>query len=161
MAVTKIRKISSWILWAVAAISIAVFLLFYFGGQTENSQFAAKELNDPKYTNQLLFWAYTVFALAIVSLLGFGLFQFIMSLIESPKKALSGLSVIIVAGALLGISYAIGNATPLPNINTDSAVYNVPFWLKVTDMWLYSMYTLGVLCILATLSGSLMKFNRK
>jgi magnesium-transporting ATPase (P-type) len=70
MAVTKIRKISSWILWAVAAISIAVFLLFYFGGQTENSQFAAKELNDPKYTNQLLFWAYTVFALAIVSLLG-------------------------------------------------------------------------------------------
>ena len=157
MAVTKIRKISSWILWAVAAISIAVFALFYSGGVVDPNA----DKVEPVYTSQLLYWGYTILALSIFSLIGFGLFQFVTSLMTTPKKALSGLSVIVVFAALLGISYAMGNDTPLPGINTDSAQYNVPTWLKITDMWLYTMYTLGVLCILTTLGGSLFKIFNK
>ena len=157
MAVTKIRKISNWILWAVFAISIAIFALFYSGGVVDPNA----DKVEPVYTSQLLYWGYTVFAVAIVALLGFGLFQFVTSLIESPKKALAGLSVIVVFAALLGISYAMGNGTPLPGINTDSAQFNVPFWLKITDMWLYTVYTLGILCILTTLGGSLFKLIKK
>ena len=157
MAVTKIRRISSWTLWAVAAISIVVFGLFYLGGVVDPN---AKNL-EPVYTAQLLYWGYTVFALSIIALICFGVFQFITSLITTPKKALGGLSVIIVGAVLLGATYAMGDSTPLSGINADSAVYNVPFWLKVTDMWLYTMYVLGVLCILATLAGSLKNvFNK-
>ena len=161
MAVTKIRKISSWTLWAVTAISIVVFGLFFFGGQTENSPFLAKNLSDPKYTAHLLYWGYTVFALAIISLLGFAIFQFITSLMENPKKALSSISVIVVFGVLLGITYAMGSDTPLSGLNTDSEKFNIPTWLKITDMWLYSMYVLATLCILAVLGGSAMKFIKK
>ena len=161
MAVTKIRKISSWTLWAVAAISIVVFGLFFFGGQTENSPFAAKGYTDPKYTAELLYWGYTVLSLAVISLFGFAIFQFITSLMETPKKALAGLSVIVVFAVLLGITYAMGSDTPLSGLNADSEKFNIPMWLKVTDMWLYSMYTLGVLCILATLGGSIFKFMNK
>ena len=157
MAVTKIRKISSWILWAVAAISIVVFGLIFFGGVIDPSV----DKPEPVYTNQLLYWGYTILALSIFSLLGFGLFQFVTSLMTTPKKALNSLSVIVVFAALLGISYAMGNGTPLPGINTDSAKYNIPSWLKITDMWLYTMYTLGTLCILATLGGSLFKLFKK
>jgi len=161
MAVTKIRKISSWTLWAVTAISIAVFGLFYLGGQTENSSFIEKGYSDPKYTAELLYWGYTMLALAIIALFAFALFQFGTSLKENPKKALSSLSVIVVFGVLLGITYAMGNDTPLVGLNTDSEKYNIPMWLKVTDMWLYSIYVLAVLCILAVLSGSVMKFIKK
>jgi len=157
MAVTKIRKISSWILWAVAAISIVFFGLFYFGGVVDPSA----EKIEPVYTSQLLYWGYTIFGLAIAALICFGVFQFVLSMMSSPKKALASLSVIVVFLALLGVFYAMGNDTPLPNINTDSAQYNVPFWLKMTDMWLYTMYTLGVLCILTTLAGSLKGIIKK
>jgi uncharacterized membrane protein len=163
MAITKIRKISSWTLWIVAAISIAVLALFFFGGQGETMLAASSgdALNNPKFTSELLYWVYTMMALAILALLCFGLFQFVTSLMMNPKKALASLSVIVVFGVLLGATYAMGDGTPLSGINADSAEYNVPFWLKVTDMWLYTMYTLGVLCILATLAGSLKSiFNR-
>ena len=156
MAVTKIRKISSWTLWAVAAISIVVFGLFYFGGEIPD-----QKNFTPIYTAELLYWGYTMLSLAIIALFGFALFQFATSLKENPKKALSSLSVIVVFGILLGITYAMGNDTPLVGLNTDSEKYNTPMWLKVTDMWLYSMYVLAVLCILAVLSGSAMKFIKK
>jgi uncharacterized membrane protein len=113
------------------------------------------------YTSELLYWGYTVFALSIISLICFGVFQFITSLMTNPKKALGGLSVIVVFGVLLGITYTMGNGTPLPGINVDSAQFNVPGWLKITDMWLYTMYVLGTLCILASLGGTLMKFFNK
>ena len=162
MAVTKIRKISSWTLWAVTAVSLVVFGLFYLGGQTENSPFLARDItNDPKYTEQLLYWGYTLFGCAVVSLLGFAIFQFITSLMENPKKALSGVSVIVVFGVLLGITYAIGSEVPISGLNADSEKFNIPGWLKVTDMWLYSIYVLAVLCILAVVSGSALKFIKK
>ena len=156
MAVTKIRKISSWTLWGVVAISLIVFGLFYFGGEIPD-----QKNYTPIYTAELLYWGYTMLSLAIISLFGFAIFQFITSLIENPKKALMSLSVIVVFGVLFGITYAMGNATPLTGLNTDSEKFNTTTWLKVTDMWLYSMYTLGVLCILATLGGSVFKFINK
>jgi len=158
MAVTKIRKISSWILWVVAAISVAVFALFYFGGEAENSPYAAVQLSDPKYTDILIYWIYVTFALAIIALAGFGIFQLITSLMTTPKKTLGGLSVIIVFALILGFTYVMGNPTPLSGINTDSAQYNIPFWLKVTDMWLYSMYVLLIACVLAVAAGSVKRF---
>ena len=161
MAVTKIRKISSWTLWAVSAISVVVFGMFYLGGQTENSPFLEKNMSDPKYTAELLYWGYTMLALAIISLFAFALFQFATSLKENPKKALMGLSVIVVFGILLGITFAMGSDVPLVGLNADSEKFNIPSWLKITDMWLYSIYVLAVLCILAVLSGSIMKFIKK
>ena len=162
MAVTKIRKISSWILWAVMAMSVTVFAFFYFGGQGDSVLSASGDaLSNPKYTAELLYWGYNVFALAILALISFGILQFVTSLMTNPKAALASLSVIVVGAALLGITYAIGDPTPLPILNVDSAEYNVPFWLKVTDMWLYTMYILGVLCILSVLASSVMKVIKK
>ena len=157
MAVTKIRKISSWTLWAVAAISVVVFGMLYAGGSVDPN---ADKL-EPVYTTELLYWGYTVLALTIISLLGFALFQFVTSLIENPKKALSGISVIVVFGALLGIAYAMGSEVPLSGLNADSEKFNIPGWLKVTDMWIYTMYVMGTLCILTTLGGSIFKIFNK
>ena len=159
MAVTKIRKISGWILLALVAINIAVLALFFFGGLSENATPTWKEYN---FTSELLYWMYIIFALAIIALLAFGLFQFVTSLMTNPKTALASLSVLVVFAALLGITYSIGDPTPIASItNADIAKYNVPMWLKVSDMWIYSMYILLILCVVAVFATQLRKVFTK
>ena len=46
MAVTKIRKISSWTLLICSIISVVTLLMFYFGGVVDPSA----ELAEPVYT---------------------------------------------------------------------------------------------------------------
>ena len=161
MAITKIRKIANWILWAVSAVSIVVFALFYFGGETENSPWADKNMSDPKYLEPLIYWIYAMLAFSIIALLGFGIFSFFTALKDKPKAALASLGALVAFGALMLIAYAIGDATPLTNINADSQSYNTTFWLKFTDMWLYSMYIMMALCICGMIGGAILKILNK
>lgn len=65
-------------------------------------------------------------------------------------------SFVLLAVVLL-IGYAAGSEEAMTSLNADSARYNTPGWLKVTDMWLYTIYTLGTLVILATVWGAARK----
>lgn len=149
MAITKSRKISSWTLLLVSIISVVVLAIFYFGGVSNPGE----EVKDPTYTNLLLNWIYVLFALTIIATILFGIWQFLTQLKESPKSAISSLIAIVAFVALFLITYSIGNGTPLQLIGYDGE-FNVPFWLKVTDMWLYSSYVLTVLIIIAVIVGS-------
>jgi hypothetical protein len=153
MAVTRIRKISSWILIAISVISVAFLALFYFGGEGE----PYKDNPNPIYTGELLYWAYFLLAFGAFSLLVFGLLQFFNKLKASPKSALLTLAVFAAFAVLLVVAYSIGDPTPLLGINADSQAFNTPFWLQVTDMWLYAIYILLGLAIVAMLCGSVKK----
>ncbi|MDR1746212.1 MAG: hypothetical protein LBR49_02955 [Tannerella sp.] len=157
MAVTKIRKISSWTLWAVLALSVGALALFYFGGVVDPNA----EKKEPINTNILLYWVYIATLITVIALLIFGVFQFITSLKTKPKAALGSLVVLVLFAVLLGITYTIGNPAPLPNINVDSAHFNVPFWLKVSDMWIYTIYILLALCVIAMIASSVKKILNK
>ncbi|MDR1454129.1 MAG: hypothetical protein LBJ01_00610 [Tannerella sp.] len=157
MAVTKIRKLSSWTLWAVALISVVVLGFFYLGGVEDPNA----ELKAPIKTDWLLYWCYVVFAITIIALVILGLFQFASTVRAKPKSALASFGVLIVFAALLGLTYSMGDGTALPGINEDSAKFNVPFWLKVTDMWIYCMFILLAICILAMIGGTVLKVFRK
>ena len=147
MAVTKIRKISSWTLLAIIGISLVVLGFFFLGGVTPESNAEWKEYN---FTSHLLYWMYIVLVLAIVALFAFAIQQFVTSLLTNTKSALASLSVVVVFVALFGITFAIGDATPIASItNVDFAKYQVPFWLKLSDMWIYTMYIMLILCIVA------------
>ena len=159
MAVTRIRKISSWTMLAITCISLAIFALFFFGGDGEPWK---GEYKNPIYTNQLLYLAYFLFAICAIGMLLFGIFQFGSSFKSNPKAALAGLGVLVAFAVLLIIAYSLGDGALLTShINPDSQKFNVPFWLKVTDMWLYSMYILLVLCIVAMGWGSVKKIISK
>lgn len=159
MAVTRIRKISSWTLLAVIIISVAVFGLFYLGGN--DTPVGIDQFKNPHHTGTLLYWMYTLFAIAAVSLLIFGILQFANSFRDKPKSAMLSLGVLVAFAVLLVISYAIGDATPLPNINIDSQKYNVESWLKITDMWLYAIYVLSALAVFAIIWGAIKKLMNK
>ena len=157
MAITKIRKMSSWILTGVIVISVIVFAMFYFGGVVD----PAAENKEPVNTSLLLYWCYALFGVTMICLILFGIMQFFSSLKTKPKAALGSLVVVVAFFVLLGITYAIGDSTPLPGINVDSAQFNTPGWLKISDMWIYSTYVLLGLSIVAMIAGSLKKILNK
>ncbi|MCD8263064.1 MAG: hypothetical protein LUD02_02025 [Tannerellaceae bacterium] len=157
MAVTKIRKISSWTLLAAAIISVVVMGIFYAGGVVN----PAAEMQEPIYTGLLIDWVYILFGATIISTFVFAVWQFIGLLKTNPKSATTSLGVLVVFAAIMFISYAIGDRTPLPIINADSAEYNTPGWLKITDMWIYTTYILIGLIILAVIAGTVKRVLNK
>ncbi|MDR2137982.1 MAG: hypothetical protein LBP50_00255 [Tannerella sp.] len=157
MAVTKIRRISSWTLWVVTLVSVVVLGLFYLGGVVDPNA----EQKAPVNTDLLLYWCYIIFVITIIALVVLGLFQFVSTVRTKPKSALASFGVLILFAALLGLTYSMGDGTALSGINEDSAQFNTPFWLKVSDMWIYSMFILLAICVLAMISGTVMKVFRR
>ncbi len=75
MAVTKIRKISSWTLLISAVITVVILAMFYFGGVVVEGA----DMPEPVYTNLLLNWAYIIFGLTALSTLVFAIWQLIIA----------------------------------------------------------------------------------
>lgn len=157
MAVTKIRKMSSWMLTGVIIISVIILAMFYLGGVVD----PAAENKEPVNTSLLLYWCYALFGVTMACLVLFGIMQFFSSLKTKPKAALGSLVVLVAFVILMGVSYAIGDPTPLPGINSDSEQFNTPGWLKISDMWIYSTYVLLGFSVLAMIAGSLKKILNK
>ena len=153
----NIRRISSMTLLAVVLISIAVFGMFYFGGQM--AVILVQDITNPKYTDELLFWIYILLAICIISMLTFGITQFLNKLLTHPKSSLVSFAVIVGFGLLLFLTYTLADATPFPmsSINPDTQQFNVEFWLRIIDMWIYSVYILIGLAVAVIVWGSVKK----
>ena len=148
MAVTKIRKISSWTLLISSIISIIVLGMFYAGGVVD----PAAEMKEPIYTGLLINWISTVL---------FAVWQFLTLLKTNAKSAIMSLVVLVCFVAVLFITYTMGDATPLAGLNADSQVYNTPGWLKITDMWIMSTIVLLVLIVACVVWGSVKRIMGK
>ena len=157
MAVTKIRKVSSWTLLISCIISVVALIMFYTGGVVD----PAAEMKEPVYTGLLLNWTYILFGLTIASTVVLAAWQFMGLLKHDAKSALMSLVVLVLFVALLGITYTLGDATPLTGLNADSQAYNTAGWLKITDMWIYSTYALIALIILAVIWGTVRKLMNR
>jgi hypothetical protein len=158
MKINIFNRISGWVLWLVVIISAVLLGLFYFGGLDAPLN---GEWKNPTYTSHVLIWCYVLLGLCAASLLLFGLGQFIFKLITKPKSALTTLGVFAAFAVLIIVAYNLGSGDKLPGINADLQQYNTPFWLKITDTWLYSFYILLILTILAIIWGAIQKLFTK
>ena len=156
MAITQIRRISSWTLIATCILSLVVLALFFFGGY-DSPLGVDGEWKNPTYTGELLMWGYLLLGICAFSMVMFGIFQFANKFRTDAKSSLMTLGVIAGFAMLLVIAYSIGETTPLPNINEDSQKFNIASWLKITDMWIYTMYTLIGLAVSAMVWGAVKK----
>ena len=157
MAVTKIRKISSWTLLISSIISIIVLGMFYAGGVVD----PAAEMKEPIYTGLLINWTSVLFFVTIISTMLFAVWQFLTLLKVNPKSALSALGVVVAFVAMLFITYSIGDGTPLQGLNADSQKYNTAGWLQITDMWIWSTVVLLVLIVACVVWGSVKRMLGK
>ena len=157
MAVTKIRKLSSWTLLIISIISVIVLGIFFGGGVEDPSA----EIKNYIYTGLLLDWTYVVFAVTLIALAVLALWQFASVLKTNPKSALRSLIVVVLFALLLIITYSMGDGTPLTTLNADSQTYNTPFWLKATDMWIQSSVVLFIAIILVVCAGTVKRILNK
>ena len=157
MAVTKIRKLSSWTVLIISLITVVVVGIFFGGGVVD----PAAEVKDYVYTELLLNWTYLVFFLTIIALVVLGVWQYASVLKTNPKSAVMSLVVLVLFALLLIVNYSIGDGTPLTTLNADSQTYNTSFWLKCTDMWIQSTIVLFLLIIAAIAWGTIKRIMSK
>ena len=156
MAVTKISKISRWTLYAMSVVTVVLIGLFFLAGNVQPEQQYAElvGLTEPTFTDALLYWIYILLGITILAVFVFSVYGFVNNLRNNRKKAINSLVTLLIFAVLLVIAYSIGDGEPL-NILGYEGPDNVKGMLKLTDMWLYTIYILMALTILAMLFSPL------
>ena len=137
-------KVSYYVLYAMFAIILVVLGLFYFGGDAQGDAVLMSvdsEMWQPAQTDALIYLTYALLAVAVIATLVGVLFQFGSALKDNP---------------VVVIAWTMGSDEPL-TIPGYSGTDNVPFWLKITDMFLYSIYILFAGTVLAIIFSSIKK----
>ena len=106
--------------------------------------------------NALLMLIYGLFGLAVAATVVAAVFQFGAALKDSPANAIKSLLGLVLLVVVLVIAWAAGDGTPM-NIPGYDGTDNVPFWLKLTDMFLYSIYILLFVTIVAIIASGIKK----
>ncbi len=125
------NKLSLYVLYACIVLILIVLGVFYFVGYNN----PVGEYNEPAHTETLIYLMYIMFGVCIaVTLIG-AFAQFGASLKDNPKGAIRSLAGIVLLVVVLIVAYAIGSDAP---IMTGTGPYTDAFWLKMSDMLLYS-----------------------
>ena len=140
-------KVSYYVLYAMFALIVIVLGLFYFGGQMETP--IVYDMDNPANTDALLYLMYGLFGIAVVATVVAAIFQFGSALKDNPK----GLILLVL---VLVVAWSMGSGETL-TIQGYEGTDNVPFWLKLTDMFLYSIYFLMLVTVLAIIGSSIKK----
>ena len=114
------------------------------------------EMWQPAQTDTLLYLVYGLLGLAIIATVAAFILQFGSALKDNPVKALKSLIGVILLIVVMFIAWSMGSGEPLVIQGYDGSD-NVPFWLKITDMFLYSFYFLLGATVLAMLFSSIKK----
>ena len=155
----KIQKISSSILYVILVVTLVILGMFFFGGEDTNRIVSDAEMSQPLYTDPLIYWIYILLGVTIIVTILAAIFQFATSFMDSPKEAIKSLLGLIAMVVLLVVTYSIGSGEPLV-LPAYDGTDNVPFWLKITDMFLYSFYfMMGVAILLILGFGIAKKFK--
>lgn len=145
-------RVSYYVLYVLFAAILVVLGLFYLGG--EMAVPIVPEMSSPIHTDTLLYLIYGLVGLTILATVVGFIAQFIAALKDNPISALKSLlGVILLAGVLI-VSWVMGSDQAL-EITGYEGNENVPFWLKLTDMFLYSLYFLLAIAVVAMLGSGI------
>ena len=123
--------------------------MFYFVGYNN----PVGEYNEPAHTETLIYLMYAMFGICVAVTLVGAIAQFGAALKDNPMSAVKSLLGIVLLVVVLVVSYGMGSDA---TIMTGDGPYTDTFWLKITDMLIYSIYFLfGVAAIgtIVNLSG--------
>lgn len=148
----NIDKISGIVLWVVILVSLAILGVFYGGG----SEIDASGNDAPFYTETLIYWLYALVGIALFVTVGASLVQFTMQLIATPKEAMKTLIGVACFVLVVVVAWNMGDDTPL-QITGYEGTQNTSYWLKITDMNLYSAYILAAIAVVCIVLGSIKK----
>lgn len=152
-------KASYYALYAMFAIILVVMGLFFFGGDATGDAMIPgvdPEMWQPAQTDALLYLMYALFAVAIAGTIFAAVLQFGSALKDNPANAVKSLLGLVLLVVVLVVAWSMGDGTPM-QIPGYSGTDNVPFWLKVTDMFLYAIYILLFVTVVAIIGSGIKK----
>lgn len=144
----KTVKIIGLVLLVVSFLMLAAFFATIGQGSESLESAAGEAIHVPLLTDTLLYWAYGLFALAILVTVGFSMAKFVKSLATAPGKALKALIPLVLFAGIFIVSYLLGSSEKMSIIGYDGT-QNEGVWAQVADMFIYTAYTLFGLVILA------------
>lgn len=135
----KAHKISNWAFIALIVLTLVVFGMFYLVGY-DNMQ---GEYNAPENTDLLLGFMYAMAGLCIVAVVAGAIMNAIgsigapkgVNITGVPTKAISLVSLGILVATLV-ISWIMASDAP---VMTGEGAYTDTFWLKVTDLFIFTL----------------------
>ena len=154
MKPANFRKISTFVLWVGTIISLTIFGLLIW------SVFTFADLMESAALEIWLDWLYILLAISITVTIAFAIFQFIRQWKDQPKSILQPLIETLSLGAILVGSYCLGKGEPL-DISGYDGKENTYYWLKLTDMCLYTIYILLIATFVAVLFGIIGSYLKK
>ena len=140
----------------VLVILSFLLLIAFFATFSQGSESLASASGDliqvPLLTDTILYWLYLLFALAILITLVVAVSQFVKGLIHDTGKALKSLVPIVLFALVFVVSYLLGSGERMSIIGYEGT-QNEGIWAQLTDMMLYTVYTL-MIALVVTIFGS-------
>lgn len=154
----RIQNVSGTALLVMLLLTVVVVAMFFFGGETpvEQRLVADTSLSEPAQTDLLIYWMYILFGITVAVTLVAAIYQLITNFIDSPKATIKSLLGVVFLIVVMIFSWAIGSDQALVMPGYDGSE-NVPFWLKLTDMFLYTIYILMGITILLIIGFGISK----
>ena len=138
----KYAKIFKIVLWVLMVLSVGVLVWGFLTGF---------EANDGAATNVLLYWAYIVLGIALVSVICVGLY---VTATTNPKGLIKIGIALVAAAVLFGLCYIVASGAPA--VGYSGAKLPSATELKMTDTILNLAYLVGGAAILAIICGEVL-----
>ena len=144
----RIQRLSGAVLWLLLGVTLLVSVGFFMGGETPEGQrvVADASLSEPRGTDGLMVWMYVLLGLTLLVSVTGVIVKFAARCVVAPRSALRSLMGVALVAVVLAVSWWAGSGSPLSMPGYDGGE-NVPFWLKVADMFLYTIYVLMGLAV--------------
>lgn len=154
----RIQNVSGSALLIMLLLTVVVVAMFFLGGETpvEQRLVADTSLSEPAQTDLLIYWMYILFGITVAVTLVAAIYQLITNFIDSPKATIKSLLGVVFLIVVMIFSWAIGSDQALVMPGYDGTE-NVPFWLKLSDMFLYTIYILMGITILLIIGFGISK----
>ena len=147
-------KISTLVLWIGMTITMGIFANFYFN-YIQNS-----EQMDIPPTDRLLNWLFIVLFIVFFATIAGSVYSLIQKKKEPLQKRMQPFLWSFVTAVLLFFTYQAGDGAPLSILGYDGSE-NTYHWLKIIDMWIYSIYALLVCLVLVLVTGIIWSYFKK
>jgi CDP-diglyceride synthetase len=150
----SLKALPTIVLWISMLITIGIFTGFY--SEMTNDLDPTKNVT----VDFILKWLYFIFVLSLGIACLFSFVRFFIRWKRNPRSILQPLILALALTGLLAGTYMSGNGNPLP-VPGYEGDENTVFWLKLTDMWLYSLYILLILVIISLFGGIIWSYIKR
>jgi hypothetical protein len=130
-------KFSKYIFYLLLVVCVVAGGFFFFGGNVVS----ATGVEIPVYTEFLIVVLVAFLCAALLVTILALIARFVERFRRSPKLAIRQVLGFFVLAFIMLFCWLCSSETPL-SLQGYSGTYNIPLWLKLTDMFLYTTYTL-------------------